>query len=358
MMKIGMIGFCNLNIMQYLYKYTNVLDAVGADYDVLYWNRLGIPEEKTFRGSCLSYDKELNSYQPFYKKIATFLGYMAFVRKTLKKNRYDKLIVLTTPTAMLLWDRLLGKYRNRYIFDFRDITKEHKLRPYKKLVGKLMDSAYVTMISSKGFLPVLEKADSEKIIMAHNTHRQTPAAPHGVRLSQEQPLRVAFWGVVRQSDHNKKLCDLFGNDSRFRLTFRGVGYVQELEDYCREKGYENIAFAGGYGLEEIEEFAVQTDILHCVYKNNRRTQPTLAVKLYDALEYRLPILVAEGSFLAQTLEGTTGSLAIGPGHTADMIYDWYRQLSAEQMERDYAAMEARVREDDRIFAETVTEFCR
>lgn len=49
-MKIGIIGFFNLNIMQYVYKYTNVLDQAGAEYDVIYWNRLGIKEANNFSG--------------------------------------------------------------------------------------------------------------------------------------------------------------------------------------------------------------------------------------------------------------------------------------------------------------------
>lgn len=357
-MKIGIIGFGNLNIMQYLYKYTNVLDEQGADYDVLYWNRLGIQEESNFQGNKLCYDVTVNTFQPFYKKIGAFLNYMAFARKTIRKNRYDKLIVLTTPTAMVLWDLLLGKYRGKYIYDYRDITKEYEIGSYKSLVRKLIDRSWITMMSSKGFLSAVQPVNTDKIVTAHNTHRKTQTGIRQVSLSVERPLRVAFWGMIRQVEHNKKLCDLFGNDPRFRVVYHGVGYIRDLEDYCQGKGYENISFTGGYQLSDIASFAEKTDILHCVYENDRRTQPTLAVKLYDALEYRLPILVAEGSYLAKTVRNMAGSFALEEYHTADDVYNWYYGLNASQIEQDYAAMEAAIARDDRVFKDKLLEFCQ
>ena len=67
-MRMGIVGFCNLNIMQYLYKYTNILDEENVEYDVIYWNRLGIEEEVNFKGNLIRYDVQMNTYQPFYKK--------------------------------------------------------------------------------------------------------------------------------------------------------------------------------------------------------------------------------------------------------------------------------------------------
>ena len=37
MSKIAIVGVHNLHLMQFLYKYTDILDSRGISYDVLYW---------------------------------------------------------------------------------------------------------------------------------------------------------------------------------------------------------------------------------------------------------------------------------------------------------------------------------
>ena len=37
--KICLIAFHDLYLMQFLYKYTEILDANGIKYDVIYWER-------------------------------------------------------------------------------------------------------------------------------------------------------------------------------------------------------------------------------------------------------------------------------------------------------------------------------
>ena len=38
-MKLAIVGFHNLHLMQFLYKYTDIFDKHGIDYDVIYWDR-------------------------------------------------------------------------------------------------------------------------------------------------------------------------------------------------------------------------------------------------------------------------------------------------------------------------------
>ncbi len=358
-MKIGIVGFGNLSIMQYLFKYTALLDREQADYDVIYWNRLGIEEQAAFGGRTIPYNVPVDTFQAFHKKIFAFLQYARFVRKTIRKNRYEKLIVLTTPTATVLWDLLLGKYRGKYIYDYRDITKEQSFAPFARLVKKLIAGSQVTMMSSQGFAEVLKLPATDKIMIAHNTHRATEGT-YAVRLSRQEPLRIGYWGLVRQVEFNRQLCDRFGNDPRFTLVYHGTGDYEKLAAYCREKGYRNISFTGRFALEDVPGFVEQTDILHCMYENNVRQQPAVPVKLYDALEFRLPLLISTGSHLEQVMEGVTGSLALDLSREdmADAVYEWYRSLWAEAVETAYGAMEASVREDDRRFDKAVTEFCR
>lgn len=358
-MKIGIVGFGNLSVMQYLFKYTAVLDREQADYDVIYWNRLGIDEPAQFTGRKLAHNVPVDTFQAFHKKIFAFFRYARFARRTIRKNRYDKLIVLTTPTATVLWDMLLGKYRGKYIYDYRDITKETSFAPFGWFVKKLIAGSQVTMMSSKGFLETLKLPATHKVMLAHNTHREE-GKPCPVRLAEEEPIRIVYWGMVRQLELNGKLCDRFGNDPRFTVTYHGMGEYEKLAAYCREKNYRNIFFTGRYALEDVPGFVEQTDILHCLYVNTPRYWPAVAVKLYDALEFRLPILLNAHTHMAQIMEDVHGSLSLDLDREdiADRVYRWYRALSAQKLEESYAAMEDSVREDDRRFRERVAEFCR
>ena len=73
MKRIGIIAFHNLHLMQFLYKYTDILDEQGIDYDVLYWNRDGVEYEKKFKGRAIRFDYPTSNYCSGIKKICGFL---------------------------------------------------------------------------------------------------------------------------------------------------------------------------------------------------------------------------------------------------------------------------------------------
>ena len=357
-MKVGIIGFCNLNIMQYLYKYTNLLDAEGIDYDVIYWNRFGIKEKVTFSGNAISYNRQINTYQPFYKKIRMFIEYAAFMRRLIRKNKYDKLIVLTTQTAIPLYDILCGKYCEKYIFDFRDITKEKKSYIYKKAVQKIIDRAFYTMMSSEGFIAEVEPRKIEKIQIAHNTQvAQKSTYTTKIKVATN-PIKIVFWGIVRQLEHNKKFCDCFGGDSRFCLIFHGTGGYEQLSNYCSMKKYKNVFFTGVFEQKDIPSFAEETDVLHCVYENDDEQQPAMPVKAYDAIKYRLPVLIIKDSQAANFFNGISGALAIDldDNDVADKVYTWFHSLDEIEVEKDYRYLEDKVVNDDLRFNEKLKIF--
>lgn len=360
-MKIGIVGFCNLSIMQYLYKYTNVLDGEKIDYDVIYWNRFGVKEDIGFRGNAVAYEVPLNTFQPFHKKIGAFLGYANFMRQIIRQEKYDKLIVLTTQTAVALADVLLNKYPGKYIFDYRDVTKEKKSKAYAALVKSLIGKSAVTMMSSKGFLREVQMDDTSKVQIVHNTYRKPEETPRKVRISQQLPLRISFWGMVRPLGYNQRLCDRFGNDPRFSLSYHGIGACEKLEEYCREKGYGNITFSGRYALSDVEKFADETDILHCSYENDITMRSAMPVKAYDAIEYRFPALITKGSYLSEFMQGAVGCCpidALNDERLADRVYDWYCALNAEQVEDGYEKLEKQIRQDDVAFEHRCIRFCQ
>lgn len=354
---IALLGFNDLHLMQFLYKYTNILDAQGMDYDVIYWNRSGSPGEKRFAGRAIPFEEPLDTYMPFRKKIGGFLRYARFMRRQIQAGAYDCLIVLTTQTAIPLYDVLTRAYRGRYWYDYRDLTRENRFAFYRRMVRLLIQRSYKTAMSSMGFLPALGVPRSDRIVMAHNTQTICEKAACRCRIGGHFPIRLVYWGMIRQPDFHFGVCKQFGRDERFAVTYHGEGYAQELERRCRQ-AYVSAGFTGRYEPGEIPSFARETDILNCLYANDRQMQWALPVKLYDAVRFRLPMVVSSGSYAADYTRGLRGVLAVDPAteDAAERVAAWYQSLNAEAVQTDYEEMERGIFAEDLAFRREFLSF--
>lgn len=356
---IGILGFNDLFLMQYLYKYTSVYDEAGIAYEVVYWNRSNKQEAVGFQGKTIAFDHPMNTYLPFWKKARCFLKYARFLRRQIRAGQYDRLIVLTTQTAVPLYDLLTRKYAGRYLYDYRDITREKDSALFRQMVRSLIRHSHTTAVSSEGFLPELGMRKEDRILPVHNTQKACRRSGFPVRLCAQEPIRIVFWGMVRQVGYNQRICDLFGNDRRFTLVYHGDGYHKALEDYCRAKGYQNISFTGWYPPSSIPEFIQETDILNCLYENDDIQKCAMPVKAYDAIHYRLPVLISAHSFAAGFLSSLHGAFALDAEHTeevGDRVCAWYRSLKKTEMEASYAALEKQIYEDDLRFSDMAKRF--
>lgn len=293
---IGIISFNSLRYYQFLYKYTMIFEKNNIDYEVIFWNREGEKIEKD--DNWIHYDYQMNTFQPFYKKLFGFLKYTMYIRKMIKIKKYEKLIVLTTQTAIPLIDILLKKYKNKYIFDYRDITYEN-FTLYKKNVEKLINNSYFTAISSDGYKDYFGNLD--KFILSHNC-RDFSLLSIDNNSIKGKFIRVVYWGMVRQLETNYKICDYFGNNNRFELIYHGSGYHTQLKEYCDKNKYENIKITGKYELKDIEEFAKNTDLLLNIYANDKVQKNAMTVKFYDSIQYGIPMIVNKGSYMAKIVE--------------------------------------------------------
>ena len=118
-MKIALILPNNVWFCPFASIYSKLFDKFGVKYDIISWNRSGEKED------AIQYNYKLQSRNPFklwwaYKKFASF------VKFTVKKNGYDKLIVFTPQSAIFLSDFLKKEFNGKYIFDYRDLSLEQK----------------------------------------------------------------------------------------------------------------------------------------------------------------------------------------------------------------------------------------
>lgn len=346
---IGIFCFVGIRYAQFIYKYTNILDKNNVEYEVIYWNREG--DDLPQKNNWIAYDKRVNTFQPFYKKITHFIGFTNFMKKMIKKRKYDKLIILTTQTAVPLYFTL-KRYSGKYIFDYRDITYEH-VTIYKKIVDSIIKHSYFTAISSKGFLETLSQSD--KFIMSHNT-RDFSFTPIKKELSGK--IRVVYWGMVRQPQFNYKICDLFAKDDRFELYYHGAGYHEEIKLYCEQNNYSNIHVTGAYKLEDIEKFVANTDIILNMYENDRQQKPAMTVKFYDSLKYGIPMIVNKGSYMSSIVDDHKIGFVFDfeQINCTDILYNKYLLFDKENYQCEIIKIRQEIIKDDNTFYEAVIEF--
>lgn len=352
--KICLIAFHDLYLMQFLYKYTEILDANGIKYDVIYWEREGGAKiARPFNGNAIRYSFKTSYYGSKLAKVKGYLLYINFVKKTLSEGHYDKVILFTTQAAlpMYLFSRKIRK-NIPYIYDYRDLTYE-KNPILRKIIRNIINNSYFTSISSMGFKEVL--GDSEKYLLSHNCSEELTYCP--VEKKCGEKVRIVYWGMVRQVDFNREIIDLFGNDPRFEIVYHGAGHTDELEKYCHEKKYANIIFTGKYTTDEIPNFVSHTDILMNMYENDWQQKLATTVKLYDGMRYGLPMIITKGSHMENLMRGQNYVFSLDPqSDSADIVYQWYIKLS--RRENVYSDEIQSIRADDEAFKNRLLAFVR
>lgn len=343
-MKIALIGMSKLRYMPYVHFYLDKLDPDKHQLHLICWNRDG--EEDVSLDSRVTrhtfYARQLDEV-PLSSKLPNFWRYRNFLLKTLRQIQPDFLIIHYSTAGILLLDRLATVYRQRYILDYRDVTYE-RIPLYKKLVAQVVKHARLTFTSSDGFRPFLPP--KETIYTSHNVNFRTPVPREALlsRLAEDNnPIRIAFWGMLRSYPMNKIIIEKLGNDPRFQLHYYGRAQGDLLElMHQAQKQYSNVFYHGVYRLEERAKFAIQADLLHNLYEPTDKTAHiAMGNKYYDGFLFYLPQLCTEGSFMAEKAEKAGIGFPCDPEADtfADDIAAYYRSLDKdafrENCDREY-----------------------
>lgn len=350
---LGLLLPNSLRYSQYAFKYSQILEGHGIEHEFIFWNRDGVDCSLP---NAIYFEKQMSDFLPLRKKAPLLLSYASFVNRTVRERGYSGLIVFTSQMATMLMPLLLGEYKGRYIFDYRDVSRENFL-PYKTAVKKIASHACFTAVSSPAFKDVIG-AECSTFVISHNERdiccedvvRPTP--------TDYGPIRVVFWGTIRQPSFNKLVCRRFGSDERFSLTYHGTGCTEELENYCKENGFSNIRFTGVYDEGNIETFAHTTDLLLNAYENDVVQKTAYTVKYYDGLRYGIPSIVTMGSAMAESVASNhlgivvdwNDPLCTNGIYEAYRAFDWSLYMSCRSEEI------RGIKADDERFESMVTDF--
>ena len=303
-MKILIIGFAKIKYMPYLNFYLDNIDREKNDVHIIYWNRDLKEENLDFlQGITLH---EFKNYQEDdvakISKITGFKKFRKFAKDTIKKENFDFVFILHSLPGVLIYDVLKKRFKNKYIFDYRDSTYEG-FSPYKKIIGGLVENSYCTFVSSDAFRVFLPEKHKEKIFTSHNVlvdslNHRDDKEKDGV---SSEKIRIAFWGFIRHEEINLEIIRKISEDDRFELHYYGreQKIAHNLKKYVTDNEIKNVFFHGEYKPEDRYEFVKSTDIIHNIYKD-ANMMLAMGNKYYDGAIFRIPQICMEGSFMGES----------------------------------------------------------
>ena len=293
-MKAAIIILGNQWVCPYVNTYKRILERCGCPYDVILWDRDGSDAAAPIRYS----SGKANLANPVVKSWH-YLKYADFIKKTLRKNCYDRLVVSGPHLAILLSGVLRGEYKGRYIIDYRDVSVEQHLL-LGGLYSKVLECSYCNVISSPGFREYLSgKFD---YLVSHNfcMDEATGALEDEFPVwRNSSPLEILTIGYIRNYVSNVKIIQSLGGNGRYCLRFVGRGDAADsLEAYAVSNGCANVEFSGFY--KKVDEAAVVAacDFINIFFPDDSGHSPIMSNRFYLALIHKKPMIVTEGSVQA------------------------------------------------------------
>lgn len=322
------VAFGNLCVTPYINNYVNILVRKNISFDVIYWDRYSYDEHLDICENEYLYRKHTPDTTPLRNKLPKMLGYASFVKKILKKNNYDSVIVLTSLPGVMLERFLVKNFKNRYIFDIRDYSYEHMKWYYKKM-RSLMNNSLLNIISSEGFRNFLPEA--ETYVMHNCTYENVD--DYLFERSNDGKIKVGFVGVIRYVDECTRFIDSIKDSNVIEFHFYGSGRGEmKIMEYCTANNISNVFFHGRYTPEQKDGINRSIDVIFNVYGNNKLVRDAMSNKYYDALYYKKPLLVSDGTYVAKCSQGLSYVVEYKEGFSG-LLEDWYNGINGKEFDK-------------------------
>lgn len=364
---VAIIYIQDIRYCPFLGRYTQALRSMDIPFDLIWWERWDtapqtpLPDAAEGAQNCFVFRRESRMARHPAQKVGDFAAFSRYVRQVLGKKRYDQLIVLTTMSAIVLYDLLTGAYKGRYIYDIRDYSYEW-LVPFRTMQGRLAKNSGFTCISSEGFLDFLPGGYA--YTLTDNFLNSDVDAAQGVSFRKKlewEPLTLSYIGFIRYFKENRKILDKLVEDPRFRLCYHGTGAdYQALLDYQAGHNSQRLKVTGyfDYGKEKAQ-LCLQADIINNFYPHTLEIQRLATTnKTYDGIIFRRPQLVSAGTYSQKLVEkwGVGWALDINQPDFADRLYDQYHSLDEEIFNQNAARALAVIRARDAKYQEKIERF--
>lgn len=354
-MKFLIIAFYPQTMVPYSIQYENAIKSQNYNYDILFWDRFTTgPVEK--KGNMYFFHRKCSLTGQRLKKIYPFYLFRKTVQKIIRKNQYDKIIVLTTLPGVLICNTLLKQYKGNFILDIRDYTYE-KYSFYHRLVERLINASYFTAISSRGFQRFL--GNNEKIIVNHNISNENDVVEKPSLYAGKELIYIGFIGAVRYYEENIKLIDSLATSGRYQLFYAGRRSAEcNLSGYCNTKSYTHVIFSGGFENSDKPDLYKNVDMINALYGcGSLEVTTAIPNRLYDCLIFKKPIIATEGTYLAEIVKKYKLGIALSfKDDYVDKITSYIRSFKEDQFIRNANQLLNLVMKEQRIFHRRIEEF--
>lgn len=354
-MKYLLIGFFTRTYMPYIDKYEKCLKEKGVEYDIVFFDRDNTQKNVIHEGNEFTYCHSTTTSR--LKKLLPVYKYISFIKKLIKRNKYDKLIVMTTMPAVLLKPLLIGEYKERYIYDYRDTTYEH-FKFFRNAVDKIIDHSYFTAMSSRGYLHVL--SENNKIIFNHNISNVDDAVSSVDKLSEKHLVVIGFLGYVRYFDVNSLLINQFKNYADYRLLYAGTPFSDcDLAGYAETVGANNVEVIGKYDNRNKARFYERIDIINSMYSmNSSEVEYAIPNRLYDAALFKKPIMTTKGTYLSGIVEKYNLGFSVDPfnDHIPQRVKEYIENFEPDEFQNACNMFLDHVLSDEALLIKKIMNF--
>ena len=287
-MRVALILPGNIWFAPYVRIYTRLLEAKLIDYSIISWNRDGRDPAEGFQYKGHSFDGTRSA------SLSEYLHYVQFIRRTVSRERFDRLIVFGPQISCLLFS-LLIRWKGKYIIDYRDLSIEQK-PGLKQLFSLLVKWSFANVISSPGFSRCLPKAD---YLISHNFNVDVvKEALGGQNYSSnfhvDDEIDVLTIGGIRDYSSNIEIVKSLANKKGFSCRFVGKGLAEnEIRNYCDNNGIKNVHFSGFYRKEEEPGFIISSTFMNIYYPRIITHDTAMSNRFYNSLIYKRPMIVTQ-----------------------------------------------------------------
>lgn len=287
-MRVALILPGNIWFAPYVRIYTRLLEAKRVDYSIISWNRDGRDPSEGFQYKGNSFEGTRSA------SLSEYLHYIRFIRRTVNRERFDRLIVFGPQISCLLFN-MLFHWKGKYIIDYRDLSIEQK-PGLKQLFSLIVKWSFANVISSPGFSRCLPKAE---YLISHNFNVEVvkqalEEEKDNSNFNASNGIDVLTIGGIRDYSSNIEIVKSLANKNGFNCRFVGKGVAEnQIRDYCNKNGIKNVHFWGFYRKEEESGFIMSATFMNIFYPRIITHDTAMSNRFYNSLIYKRPMIVTQ-----------------------------------------------------------------
>lgn len=353
-MKVCIIGNTEKIYLPYMDKYTSFFDRNNVEYDIVCWQREeDNPPEKENEFYYHEKPKEGS-----FHMLRSYLRYKKFVVDILKKNKYDKIVVLTTLPAVMLEKHLIKNYDNKYIFDYRNYSFEG-FGLFRNKINRIIRHSNMTAVSSMGFLDFLDESD--KIVLNHNNSHISDKQ-EAQDLKSKQVINIGFVGGIKNFDENAVLMQKLKNTFRYQLWYIGRPKKNcDLQGYAIENEITNTSFIGKFDNSQRLELYDKIDLVNGIYGDNSlKATTSVPARLYEGALLAKPIIASKRTYLGEIVDKYRLGLVFDVENedALTLINNYVDAFNPEEFDQNCKVFLQEVDEEEAVLLNRLNEFVK